>query len=308
MAASDATRQKIESAFASLPEDIKKILPDGFEANPELYDNALRKAGDNASRNAIIQKFLLDKYESKLPDFDGCLGILTRICDEVGILESDNPFIGFIKSLNPRYSNSVLTSKNLILLNDLYADDKIDFNDLAGLSESRNNHIVFMPGFYASSDPETLIDSWNFLSDSYKVGRLNFRALSDSNRLLQNDALKAVASSINGKKSSNEVRSMWKEIRDAFLFPQGKDKGTLRSANDLKMLLTIANSEKTDKQQEWDDKADERQRKKRSNPKQSPSLDQMRKALSQELASKSEAEAKDILDSIAKDASDKRGK
>lgn len=245
MAISSILRDKIIKDFQNLPEDIKSFIPTEGKISDNDYATALSEAHDESQRVALIHLFLLNNYEKVIPNLDDCLDILTHIFNDVGITESTNPFITFIKFVksDASSSNKILTKDNLIMLNDLYADNEIDFNDISGYSKERRDHPIFKPGFYDSSDPEFLLDSYNFLSQTYNLRRLNYDTLVDSSKIDDNNLKELIKDKYyhNAKAVSSISDNDAQELRQAFM-QQGngfKDPNTLRS------ILTIASREKT---------------------------------------------------------------
>lgn len=245
MAISSTLRDKIINDFQNLPDDIKSLVPQEGKISENDYANALSKAHDESQRVALIHLFLLNNYEKVIPNLDDCLDILTHIFNDVGITESTNPFITFIKFVksDASSSNRILTKDNLIMLNDLYADNEIDFNDISGYSKERRDHPIFNPEFYDSSDPEFLLDSYNFLSQTYNLRRLNYDTIVDSSKIDDNNLKELIKSKYYHKDKAvssmndNDVQ----ELRQAFI-QQGKG---FKDPNTLRNILTIASREKT---------------------------------------------------------------
>lgn len=245
MAISSTLRDKIINDFKNLPDDIKSLMPQEGKISESDYANALSKAHDESQRVALIHLFLLNNYEKVIPNLDDCMDILTHIFSDVGITESTNPFITFIKFVKADASSSskILTKDNLIMLNDLYADNEIDFNDISGYSNERRDHPIFKSGFYDSSDPEFLLDSYNFLSKPYNLRRLNYDSIVDSSKIDDNNLKEFIKGKYyhNDKAVSSIGDNDAQELRQAFM-QQGKG---FKDPNTLRNILTIASREKT---------------------------------------------------------------
>lgn len=248
MPASSDTIRRIIDAFEALPEDVRTLIPYWYHMEENDYVSAMAKTKDLAQEHAVVQKYLLDAYgrNSTFKDFDKALPNLTRIFDELGLDEVDNPFIGYIDAVLDKGSSEVLTNDNIVRINNWYSDKILDYNDISGHSSEGTNHPIFQKGLFDSSDPDTLMKSYKFLSDPSNVRRMNFNALASSPKVKDGDAVKDVADTyisdyISQKKISPENVDY---VRRAFI-NNGDDRGKFRDPRELRQLLSIASREKS---------------------------------------------------------------
>ena len=238
MPASSALQTKINNEWDSLPAEVKVFSGDEID-----YEKSLDKANDLTQRNSVIHKYLLDTWGmgNRFPNFDDTYGIVTRICDELGLDANDNPFITFIDLVGDD-SNNILTKQNLVNLNNWYADGLLDFNDISGMSSERLKHPIFKLGFYETGDPEFVLKSYNFLDNTTNLKKLNYVQLLSSPKIASGDPLKSLGATYNTKEKAEAITDgNINDIRKAFIY---KNATKFRSARDLNQALTLVARER----------------------------------------------------------------
>lgn len=193
MAVSNELEQRINANWESLPKDVR------VNNDPII---AFDKSYDLDQQDIATQKFLLDAYGKTMDDFDGCLSVLTRIFGELGLKESVNPFINFLKLDGGKFQN-IMNQKNLIILNNLYSDKFIDNLDLEGRSVDGKKHPIFQKNFYEVEDPEFTLEAYDYFSSMNNIKKLNFGTFANYPKIDSKDALKILGQSVSDKTMQN---------------------------------------------------------------------------------------------------------
>ena len=259
MPVSNEVEQKIIDTWKNLPDDVKSLIPDEKSAKKNDYKAAYKKAHDLSQSKAVVQKYLLDNYGRRdlFPEFDKTLDSLTKIFDEAGLEETSNPFINYINLADNNNNKAILTNSNIVDINNWYADEILDYNDISGSSSEKRNHPIFQQNFFKSENPDFILKSYIFLSNIGKVKNLNFEALvnwalgnKNTPKLPNDDALLNLALDYNaGVKNIKNISAYdMNEIRSAIINNSTSDYTKFRNPEEIKKLLQILNREKGYKQ------------------------------------------------------------
>lgn len=193
MAVSKELEQRINANWESLPKDVR------VNNDPAI---AFDKSYDLDQQDIATQKFLLDAYGKTMDDFDECLSVLTRIFGELGLKESVNPFINFLKLDGGKFQN-IMNQKNLIILNNLYSDKFIDNLDLEGRSVEGKKHPIFQQNFYEVEDPEFTLEAYDYFSSLNNIKKLNFGTFANYPKIGKDDALKILGRFVSDETTQN---------------------------------------------------------------------------------------------------------
>lgn len=147
----------------------------------EAYDYA----GSVKEANALIEIFIQQAYKGwncTLQNLEPGKDVIIKLIDELGFTESENPYIGFIKTFYSVNGTSVtLSEDDWISLNDWYATDVVTAADLKGTGFERKNHLIFNSNLYfdsnVSDNKDEYLKYYRLFSQKSTVMSLNILAI-----------------------------------------------------------------------------------------------------------------------------------
>lgn len=201
------------------------------EERKEFMDkfNTATSLGD---KQAIASEFIdaNDKDLSKIKD------ILVKLCVELNDLDSDNYFFQYIDLFNDVPSRGLM-----IALNNLYASNIIDDNDLDGSGSEGVNSIIFdksLSDIDLANDIEFLIKAYYWMSQINNLKKMNVRALNNLAVKEQYTKLQDATNQIISQGGSVDYK-LDKVLRDAIIYD---DSGKVRTRQDVEKILHAASS------------------------------------------------------------------
>ena len=125
-------------------------------------DNIEKYWNNHAATIDDKKNILMELYPSKLP---GVTQEMVTIFDEIfknyGFNQSTNPFLVFLQKVK-----FVISTENLISLYNAITDGYITQDDLKGIGENRDSHVLYNKGLYnLGKVPDT--DTFNFVLQAY---------------------------------------------------------------------------------------------------------------------------------------------
>ena len=226
-----------------LPEEAMSVLTDGKGDLATRYNKALGLLRDDWQKEVLAKRFVSETAGGKLDagHLNNAGPILGHIFGELGFQKNENPFISFIQiAAGSGKQNALVTDESLTLINNLYADGTLDFNDIAGLGVDKANHIIFDASVYSQPNPEFLIETYCDLSDISAFKRMNWKAIADSDSLGNDDPLKVLANRLS-KEGLGAAQSV-SQFRNPFMYKDGDGKSKMRTDSELRDLLMLAGS------------------------------------------------------------------
>ena len=236
----------IQELLNKLSDDVKNILivknPDGSEKiDYSKLSKALSYAGNLQERDAIVELFLRQSINTDAKwnriDFsviEPYKDVLIKLCDELGLKETGNPFLVFLPKLYQKDSNIKLTRDNLIDLNNLYANNKISKEDLMGKGPDGENNILFNSNLYSFYDADIMYEYWKWLKDPENLKKLNWVEIRDAN--LSNNINKA-ADKANSQIGTRKLSMQdWAEVFNNIYF-KNPETGEINAKDTLDKFL-----------------------------------------------------------------------
>lgn len=267
-----------------LPEEAMSALTDGKGDLATRYNKALSLLRDDWQKEVLAKRFVSETAGGKLDagHLNNAGPILGHIFGELGFQKNENPFVSFIQiAVSSGKQNTLVTDEALTLLNNLYADGTLDFNDIAGLGVDKANHIIFDASVYAQPNPEFLIETYCDLGDMSAFKRMNWKAIATSDSLGAGDPLKVLANRL-AKEGLGAAQSV-NQFRNPFMYKDGDGKSKMRTDSELRDLLMLAGSG----QKSYDRGADKQSKE-----------DEFVKELANLLKGKSAKEAQSMMNSL----------
>lgn len=241
--ADGVSAKELGAGLDDLPDEAKATLMDENGDLASRYDKALKLLSDDWEKEVLAKDFVSKTTGGKLDSghLDNAGGILGHIFGELGFQKNENPFISFIQiAAGSGKQNALVTDEALTLINNLYADGTLDFNDIAGLGVDKDNHIIFDASVYSQPNPEFLIETYCDLSDISAFKRMNWKAIADSDSLGNDDPLKVLANRLS-KEGLGAAQSV-SQFRNPFMYKDGNGKSKMRTDSELRDLLMLAGS------------------------------------------------------------------
>ena len=236
----DETRSLINYHLSSKIRDLLiEEQPNGeYKLKGENFQNALRRChGDEA--NAVIEIFLREIAQDQLNvDFDKKIApikdILIRICNEVGLRESENPFLPFLKEYLKKYT---LDRDSLIDLNNLYASDELSYEDIVGKSKEGFNHIIFNPFLYSCKDPYKMVQIYNWLSNPKNLASMNWTEVAKAGL---SNKITSLATRL-AKMNQKDITANASEYRDELIYEDSGNPTTspINNQNTIEEILRL---------------------------------------------------------------------
>lgn len=244
---------QVDSNLANLYDTLSDEVKD--KISNQDYKGALKLVGSIDEEDTIIKVGIVNELNSLIGinllkqlsiNYND---ILVHIFKNLGFDGSKNPFIDYIQ--NNRQTSSLLDEDVLIILYNLLIDGVLDANDIIGQSIEGMNHIIFNPSLYQNNDEEDIEDilkSYSFLSDVYKLKKLNYKSLYDyykNQPKYHNDVLLKLIDDRNyisdsgvNKIGNNDINA----IRNAFIYKDGNK--AIRDIKEIRAFLQKASAEK----------------------------------------------------------------
>ena len=227
----------------TLSDDIKELLLiDDGNGNIKIDGSNLSKALSIASTkdvNTIIKIYLRLMCEPKgqwenvgWEKIKPIEDRLVKLFDEVGIKESENPFIEFIANLCSN-NQLTLTDDNIVDLINLYAKDEISYEDLVGKGSEGNNHIIFNPDLYKSEDPYKVVQIYNWLGNSNNLTKMNWYEVAEAN--LSNNITEIANTLSQAIENKQQIESS--NYRNGLIYKDPESKKNIYNINTLEELL-----------------------------------------------------------------------
>ena len=176
-------------------EKFKKTIPDILDTKinwkdvlNDDWEDLLKGQGlehfTQTEMDAFIELFLQKWFVKKgiqLGDWEKAKNMLIRIIREVGVDERTNPFLSFVEKYNERNKKG-LSSEDLITVNNAYANEILDYQDVSGTGHAGNKHIIFNPSLYDRSGDEQdkLVEIYEQLSDDNYLSKLNLNMIANA--------------------------------------------------------------------------------------------------------------------------------
>lgn len=157
---------------------------------------------------------------------------LIKLFDEIGIKESENPYIEFIaKAVGDNGIN--LDDNAIIDLINLYAKDEISYEDLAVKGNYGENHIIFNKNLYDVEDIYKVVQIWKWLSNYQNLRKMNWEEVLDAD--LSNAINRAASQMLQMGDQIGEDEASY--YRDAIIFSNGTPNSKINSINTLEEVL-----------------------------------------------------------------------
>ena len=235
--------EEIALLINSLPENVRNVLVStSGDGKVKLNGNNFTRAldlTDNVNDEAkVIEIYLRTLCENQWKNIgwekvEPLKDILIRICSEAGLRESENPFIEFLPRI---LAKTQITREDLIDLNNLYANDELSYEDIAGKGKDGLNHIIFNPSLYKSEDDYMITQIWNWLGDAKNLNKMNWGEVRDANlsNLINDVASNALTQISDGNQISDVSANNY---RLDLMFKDGNPSGELNALETLKELL-----------------------------------------------------------------------
>lgn len=227
----------------TLSDDIKELLLTNDNNGKITIDGSnLSKALSVASTkdvNTIIKIYLRLMCESKgqwekvgWEKIKPIEDRLVKLFDEIGIKESENPFIEFIANLCSN-NQLTLTDDNIVDLINLYAKDEISYEDLVGKGSEGNNHIIFNPDLYKSEDPYKVVQIYNWLGNPNNLTKMNWYEVAEAN--LSNNITEIANTLSQAIENKQQIESS--NYRNGLIYKDPESKKNIYNINTLEELL-----------------------------------------------------------------------
>ena len=126
--------------------------------------------------NAILELYFLSWCKKNGIDpkvYGNSREMIIKILSELGIDEKNNPFFNFFKN----YEGNSLNNDQLTTVNNAYAGNIIDFQDVNGTGHAKTDHIIFNPTLYEypGEEQDELVNIYEKLSDENYMKNFNVR-------------------------------------------------------------------------------------------------------------------------------------
>lgn len=230
----------------TLSDDVKDLLLiNDNNGNIKIDGSNLSKALSIASTkdvNTIIKIYLRLMCESKgqwknvgWEKIKPIEDRLVKLFDEIGIKESENPFIEFIAKLCSN-NQLTLTDDNIVDLINLYAKDEISYEDLVGKGSEGKSHIIFNHDLYASEDPYKVVQIYNWLGNINNLSKMNWHEVVKA-KLSNNitNVANTLAQIFDSNDSNQKIDT--NNYRDFLIYKKPQSKKNIYNINTLEELL-----------------------------------------------------------------------
>ena len=247
--------KEMNDLINKLPEEVKNILVSGedgaYVINEDKWQEALDKCYAN-ERDVVIELFFRQLCEQNSQwakagitwdKVQPLLKVLTQICYSLGFKDVDNPFLEFLKAYLP---NSTLSDRDLIKLNNMYANNILTYEEIHGDKfEDGEKSIVYNPELYNMNDVERFVKSYKFLSSQSNLKKMNWNEVLNANLSKKiNDLAREIVQS-NGA-SLNDVEGV-RKARNTIIYRQ---KPSLNSQTIVDEVLKRGSTQNTTAQQQ----------------------------------------------------------
>ncbi len=235
--------QEMLDLINSLSDKIRDMLVNYNEdgepesINGAQFTNAFEASRDLNEQDAITELFLRQKCETDWSNIgwnklEPLSSVLKKICNEVGYKESANPFLVFVKEYFP---NGNMTQRDFIQLNNLYANEDIDYEDLINQGDIKT---IFNRTLYKDSNWPEIVKVEKWLSNPKNLNKMNWEEVANANGL--SDKVKGIANQIlELQKQGKTINS----VEEADVYKNGilyKDDENLNSYQTIKNILDLA--------------------------------------------------------------------
>ena len=210
------------------------------------WKKALNNADNMAQANSLIEIYLQNAiahwHWSPTLIEDG-KEIVIKLFYELGFTPNVNPYINFlnvITSLN--LGNQMkLTEDDWVKLNDWYANRFLDFNDLTGRGENKQEHIIFNPYLYKSEYSDEYVDYYDKLDNS-KLKQFSLSRIVDDTSLPYHN-LKSLP---DYRTNTSWDATNGKKIRDIIFYKDFQNpKGELQPIESIKQAYNLGTNTNT---------------------------------------------------------------
>lgn len=240
MEMTDALKNYIDSVISD--ESVREQLKNG------QFQDAYNNAKSNDEKNEVIKVFLIitsgrDWNWSETDEetrIEPIKEVLYKWIKELGFRNTTNPYLKFIPEFYKINKDYILSEDNCISLNNLYADNTLDFGDIAGTGANKLNHIIFNKNLYnnrSMSDIEFIVKAYEALSSKSFVRKLNIDAITSLN-----DFSKQKAQYINSVKSDTD--KYVEAVRNSIIFkdPTKPQTSEIYAKNYIEDLLSTGDN------------------------------------------------------------------
>lgn len=199
------------------------------------FENRFNQASNLTEKQEVAGEFVDAMFpNSKYRD------ILVKVCVELD--ELNNYFIKY-NDIYTKTEGVVPTRSLIVAMNNLYANDIVDDNDLDGTGKDGRNSIIFKSSLAAdnltSSDIEFVVKSYVWLSQKENIKRMNFNLLSafanNKDDVAYENLRVACADALQNPDSYDS-----QAVRDAIVYKDNR--GNIRSKKEIEEILHLASS------------------------------------------------------------------
>lgn len=204
--------ESLQNLQAKLNEKMIKIMNESSGGSVSKWSlsskwtDAWNNARSPKEANALIEIFIqiaCPSWGCKLENLDPGKDIIIKIIDELGFKDNENPYLDFIKTFYKVNGTDVtLSEDDWVKLNDWYAADLIEADDLKGTGFDGAHHIIFNKNLYKdgniSSDNDNYVKYFQLLSTKFNVMKLNIYAIATFNGSPYGSLAKMTKDGVNG--------------------------------------------------------------------------------------------------------------
>lgn len=150
------------------------------------YSEAIDLAPSVSDAKAAIEIFLLELLADQWKkisynEIEDSIPLIVDICYQLGIRDSMNPFLTFIKIFKDQ-TGQAPSKEALIIVNNAYADSSIDYEDIIGKGEDKTSHLIFNKHLYdlSEKDAEYMLQAYKWLSNKANIKEMDLKNLNIS--------------------------------------------------------------------------------------------------------------------------------